>query len=110
MNDPIGDMITRIKNAGGARKASTCFPYSNLKMVIAEKLREKGFIGEVVKRGKVKPQIEVEILYDEVKKPVINNINRMSKLSRRLYRGYKDIKPIRRGHGVLIVSTPNQFA
>ena len=105
--DPIGNMLTQIKNAGAVGKASVCLPYSNHKMLVLEKMSQSGFVGKVEKKGKIKPKIEVEVLYKEDSKdPLINDSSRVSKLSRRIYKGYRDIRPIKRGHGLLIVSTP----
>ncbi|PIR38584.1 MAG: 30S ribosomal protein S8 [Candidatus Zambryskibacteria bacterium CG10_big_fil_rev_8_21_14_0_10_42_12] len=104
--DSIADFITRIKNAGNAKKDSVSISFSNIKFVIAEKLSERGFVGKVEKKGKVKPSISVEVLYDENGKPRITDVDRISKLSRRTYKGYRDIKPVRRGHGMVLVSTP----
>jgi len=106
MNDSLGDMIVRIKNAGRAKKSHALIPYSGLNMTVAEKLSERGFVGAVEKKGKTHPQISVEILYTDAGAPKIEDASRVSKLSRRIYKGYREIKPVRRGHGVLIVSTP----
>lgn len=99
-------MLISIKNAGSAKKESVSVPYSNHTFVIAEKLKQKGFVGNVEKKGKTKPAISIEVLYDENGRPRITDVDRLSKLSRRVYRGYREIKPVRRGHGVLLVSTP----
>lgn len=106
MNDPIGDMINRIKTAGSIRKESASVPYSKLKMVVAEKLKEHGYVKNVSIKGKARPQIECEIAYDEKGNPRVTDATRVSKLSRRIYKGYKDIKPVRRGYGIVLVSTP----
>lgn len=104
--DSIANMLTSIKNAGGAKKESVSIPYSSIKFVIAEKLKQRGFVGNVEKKGKTKPTISIEVLYDENGRPRITDVDRLSKLSRRLYKGYREIRPVRRGHGVLLVSTP----
>lgn len=106
MNDPIGDLINRIKSAGAAHKESAVVPYSNLKWALALKLKERGFVKDVQKKGKVYPEIVFEIAYDQSGKPRVQGASRVSKLSRRVYKGYKDIKPVRRGHGMVLVSTP----
>lgn len=99
-------MINRIKTAGNARKEHALVPFSKLKWVVAEKLKERGFVTDVVKKGKTYPQIEFTVAYNEAGQPRITDAGRVSKLSRRVYKGYKEIKPVRRGHGMLVVSTP----
>lgn len=104
--DAIANMITQIKNAGNARKDSVSIPYSALRMSIVEKMKDRGFVGQVEKKGKERPMIEVAVLYDERGLPKVSDVFRVSKLSKRVYKGYKDIRPVRRGHGLLIMSTP----
>jgi len=107
MNDAIGDMLIRIKNAGAVRKTSVSIPYTNIKYAIAEVLQKNGYVGEVSKKGKkITRSIEVDIAYDETKEPKVQGVKRVSKLSRRVYGKSKDLKQVRHGHGTLVVSTP----
>lgn len=109
--DPISDMLIRIKNAGLAKRAMTVVPYSKLKFEIANVLLKEGYIkGFSVKGKKVRKHIEIEIAYrDEEaidKEPRIEDVVRISKLSRRVYAGSKDMQPVKQGLGMLVVSTP----
>lgn len=107
VNDPIGDLIVQLKNAGDVKKASVSVPFSMFKMAIAEKLRDAGYVKAVEKKGKkVKKTIDVLLKYDEAGKHVINGVKRISKPGRRLYRGAKEIVSVRYGHGSLVLSTP----
>jgi len=104
--DPIADMITRIKNSSEAGGDFAVVPYSKIKMALATILKKEGFIKEVTKKGKkVNKNLEVELLYDENKRPKIKGINRISKLSRRVYSKSKDLRPIKNRLSKIIVST-----
>lgn len=109
VNDSIGDFIIQIKNAGNAGLESVCVPYSEFKFSIAEKLKEKDFVKSVSKKGKkIKRFLEVELLYKDVnkRKPRINDVVRVSKPSKRIYKKTDEIFPIKYGKGALILSTP----
>jgi len=108
MNDPIGDFIIRIKNAGNAGKESISVPFSKMKFAIAELLSAKGFVGSITKRNKgdVVKSINVNLLYTENGSPKISDVKRISKPSRRLYEKAKNIKQYRRGFGMTVFSTP----
>jgi len=81
-------------------------PYSEFKFQVAEKLREKGYIKSVSKRGKkIKKSIYIEIQYID-KKPKIKEVSRISKPSRRVYKKTFEIYPIKYGKGALLLSTP----
>ena len=108
MNDKIADMLIRIKNASDAGNASVPVPYSGLKLNIAHVLLKEGYLSSVTKRNKKKAGkiLELGIAYDEGGKPKINGVKRVSKLSCRVYCGYRDIRRVRNGYGRLILSTP----
>ena len=107
VNDPVGDFIVRLKNAGMVGKSSIAVPYSKLRHAVAGKLKEGGYVGEVSKRGKkVHKSLEVELRYDKAGKSVIHGVKRVSKPGRRMYKRADDIRPVRYGKGVLILSTP----
>ncbi len=107
MNDKIADMLIRIKNAGVAGKESMVIPHSKLKISIAGVLLKKGYLSSVSSKGKkTKKVIEVGIAYDKEGKPKVKNMQRISRLSCRVYYGYRDIKQVRSGYGILILSTP----
>lgn len=106
MNDKVADMLIRIKNAGDAGKESTLIPHSKLRLSIAEALLKHGYIVSVSKKGKkTKKAIEVGIAYTDGK-PRVSEVKRISKLSKRVYYGFRDIKPVKNGYGILILSTP----
>ncbi len=106
MHDPIADMLNRIKNAGNAGKELTDIPYSQLKESIAEVLFKQGYIASYAKKGKkVQKTLEVGIIYDG-KKPRIVDVARMSKPSVRYYIKAAEIKPVRNGYGLMVISTP----
>lgn len=108
MTDPIGDFIIRLKNAGNVGKKNISVPFSKMKVAVAELLSAKGFVGQVSKKtkGEVLRSINIELLYDEDGKPAISGVQRISKPSRRLYEGYKNVKKYRRGFGMSVFSTP----
>lgn len=103
--DPIADMITRIKNAAQASKDSVDIPASRMKLDILDILMKEGYIRgfKVMDDGK-QGMIRVNLKYYNAKH-VITDIRRISKPGRRIYRGVKDIQPVRRGLGISIVST-----
>ncbi|MBI2109110.1 MAG: 30S ribosomal protein S8 [Parcubacteria group bacterium] len=104
--DSIADMITRIQNAGAVRKEAVVIPYSKLKFAIANLLLKEGYISSVGRKGKKEHKfIEVGIAYDDGT-PKINKAVRVSKSSRRLYTGFRDIKSVRQGYGDAVLSTP----
>jgi len=107
MNDPIGDFIIRIKNAGNVKKESISVPFSKMKLAIAKLLRAKGYLGNITKksRGNAK-YLEIALLYTENGEPVVSDVRRISKPSRRLYESAKNIKRFRRGFGLSVLSTP----
>lgn len=106
VNDPIADMLTRIRNAQLARHAQVIIPGSKIKLAIANILSEFGYLGDVrwVDAG---PQghIEIDLKYDREDLPIIRNLKRVSKPSRRVYVGAQEIAPVLNGLGVAILST-----
>jgi small subunit ribosomal protein S8 len=106
MHDPIADMLIRIKNGGNAGKDIVEIPFSNLKEAIAKVLFAEGFITSYAKKGKkVQKTLEVGIAY-EGKKPRVADVARMSKPSRRYYLSVDEIKPVKNGFGLMVMSTP----
>lgn len=107
VTDPVADFITRLKNAGAVKKQSVSLPYSAFKMAIAEKLEEAGYVTSVDKKGKkVRKTLDVMLKYDESGRHAIAGVKRVSKPGRRMYRSVHEIRPVRYGHGALILSTP----
>lgn len=107
VNDPVGDFINRLKNAGAVKHASVSVPFSNLKLAIAEKLKDAGYVMGVEKKGKkIKKTLDVAIKYTDAGIPIIRGVRRISKPGRRLYKSVLEITPVKYGHGALILSTP----
>jgi small subunit ribosomal protein S8 len=106
VNDPISDMLTRIRNAGMMRHAEVAMPSTKVLVEIARILREEGFIeGYRVTEQKPQNQLTVRLKYDESKKHVIQEIKRISKPGLRIYRQRDAIERVRNGLGVAIVTT-----
>ncbi len=104
--DPISDMIVQIRNASDAGKESVVLPYSKLKLAILDILLKERFIKSFGKKGKkVIKFIEVS-LAEENGEQKIHGVQRISKSSRRVYQKAKDIRGVKNGFGVLILSTP----
>jgi small subunit ribosomal protein S8 len=105
--DPIADMLTRIRNACMARKASTDVPYSNIKMAIAKILRDEGYIEDFSVTGEgQRRQIHIKLKYTPTRVSVINGIKRLSRPGLRRYARYTEIPRVRYGLGTVIISTP----
>ncbi len=107
MNDPIGDMLTRIRNAQMRGKSTVSTPGSKLRAWVLDVLADEGYI-----RGYEKgtgtdghPTLEISLKYFDGT-PVIREVKRVSKPGRRVYMSVKDIPQVRQGLGVSIVSTP----
>ena len=104
MQDPIADMLTRIRNAHHRSHPEVTMPASKLKASLAQVLKDEGYIGGFSVSDEVKSNLTVELKYFEGK-PVIEEITRISKPSLRLYVGSNDLPQVRSGLGVAIVST-----
>ncbi len=99
-------MIIMLKNASLAGKAEVAVPYSKLKNAIAVCLEKEGYVNGVAKKTKKGlPVIEMTLVYVD-KKPRISDVERVSKQSKRVYFGMKDIHTVKSGTGVLVLSTP----
>ncbi|EXI66795.1 MAG: 30S ribosomal protein S8 [Candidatus Accumulibacter adjunctus] len=106
MSDPISDMLTRIRNAQMASKASVAMPSSKVKVAIAQVLKDEGYVeGFSVDPNAGKPLLEIGLKY-YAGRPVIERIDRVSRPGLRIYRGAGDIPQVMNGLGVAIVSTP----
>jgi small subunit ribosomal protein S8 len=105
MTDPIADMLTRIRNAGHARQRRVDMPVSKLKTEIARILKENHFIHDykVLDDGR-HGVLRIYLKYYQ-ERPVIRNLQRVSKPGRRRYAGVKDLPRVRNGLGMAIVST-----
>ncbi len=106
VSDPVADFINRIKTAQMAGLPSCTVPFSQMKMNIAEVLVREGYLAGAEKRGKkVKKFIDLTLKYN-AGKPEVRGVARLSKPSRRVYLHVSDIRPVKQGHGVLVLSTP----
>ena len=104
ITDPIADMLVRIQNASMAGKDRVSMPRSQMKLAIAEILKREGYVSEVDKKSKSN-DLSLVLTYKNGR-PAFGGFKRVSKLSRRMYMGVRDIKPVKRGHGLLVLSTP----
>ena len=106
MTDPIGDLLTRLRNAQLRGLRKTVSPASRLRSTVLDVLVQEGYLRgyvEVEKDGK--RELEIELKYYDGR-PVIKEISRVSKPGRRIYSSVKDLAPVRNGLGIAIVSTP----
>jgi small subunit ribosomal protein S8 len=105
MQDPLADMLTRIRNAQMAAKPSVSMPSSKLKAAVANVLKEEGYVTDFsVSDVEGKVALTVELKYFEGK-PVIEELDRISKPSLRKYVGSNELPKVRGGLGVAIVTT-----
>ncbi|HUN49911.1 MAG TPA: 30S ribosomal protein S8 [Candidatus Sulfotelmatobacter sp.] len=107
MSDPLGDMLTRIRNGQRSGKATISTPASKLRANVLEVLKKEGYIRgwERNDSSDGKAEIAIELKYYEGE-PVIKAISRVSKPGRRVYSSIKDLPKIRNGLGISILSTP----
>jgi small subunit ribosomal protein S8 len=107
MNDPIGDMLTRIRNAQLRRRPKVTTPASNMRARVLDVLAEEGYIrgyARVEQKGAL-PEFEIELKYFNGQ-PAIKEIRRVSTPGRRVYSPVRDLKSVANGLGVAILSTP----
>jgi small subunit ribosomal protein S8 len=107
VNDPIGDLITRIRNAGMRNKSKISSPASKLRMTVLDVLKSEGYIRgyATVEHKNGRNEVEIELKYFDGS-PVIRDISRVSKPGRRVYVSAKDLPRVNNGLGVSIISTP----
>lgn len=104
MNDPIADMLTRIRNAQRAKKASVTMPASARKMAIAQVLKDEGYVADCQVSSGAKPELTITLKYFQGK-PVIEEIQRVSRPGLRIYRPKDELPKVKDGLGIAIVST-----
>lgn len=107
INDPLGDMLTRIRNGQAARKDSVLSPASKLRLNVLEVLQREGYIRGYSREDRpgLPPSVRIELKYFEGQ-PAIREVARVSKPGRRVYSGAKELPRVRNGLGITIVSTP----
>jgi len=107
MTDPVGDMLTRIRNAGQARHRQVLCPSSKLKEAVARVLSEEGFVGAVHVEGEAsRRSLVIEMRYGDDGHLIIDGLRRVSKPSRRVYVRRQEVPRVRKGLGMAVISTP----
>ena len=109
VTDPIADMLTRIRNGLMARSRFVVVPASRMKTEVARILKEEGFIEDytlVRDRKNPQPVLRLQLRYDNERRSIITELQRVSKPGRRVYVGRQEIPWVRSGLGVAILSTP----
>lgn len=111
--DAISNMIIALKNAGNSGRENVTIPYSHLKEEIAKVLEKEGFIKSFEKKShKGKPALSMELRFEDTKldtgrlAPKIKGTQRISKTSRRIYKKHNELRPVKNGYGLLVISTP----
>jgi small subunit ribosomal protein S8 len=106
MTDPIADMLTRIRNAGGARFDKVDIPASRMKIGLAKIFKEEGFIKnyKVIKDNR-QGILRVYLKYSDQHQPLIQGLKRVSKPGRRVYAGHEELPRVQGGLGVAVIST-----
>jgi small subunit ribosomal protein S8 len=106
VNDPVGDMLTRIRNASRAHHDKVVIPLSKLKLEVIKVLKSEGFIADyVVHEAQPQGEVTVQLKYGPDKKPVIIGIKRVSKPGLRRYVASREIPKVLGGMGIAILST-----
>ncbi len=103
--DRISNLIIKLKNASKVGHTTTEVPFTKLTEAILKKLQQFGYIKGFSVKGKTVRTIEVELIYVDSKSR-IEDVKRISKLSRRVYEKAVNLRPVRRGYGLSIISTP----
>lgn len=109
MTDPIADMLTRMRNGGMANHSTVDVSWSRLKEAIVKVLVDEGYVQQfrrIQVEGQVQDTLRIHLKYDRDRRPVLTQLKRVSRPGRRVYLGYKDIHPVRRGLGTHVLSTP----
>lgn len=107
LTDSIADLLTRIRNAAHAGHETVCIRHSKVKEAIARLFVKEGLVSDVTVEGEgYRRQLVVALKYTSAHKPVFTAIERNSKPGRRIYLAHRDLKPIRQGMGLAILSTP----
>jgi len=105
LSDPLGDMLTRIRNGQAAHKAAVNSPVSKLRVNVLEVLQREGYIRGYRHEDTGHGELSIELKYHNGE-PVIRELRRVSKPGRRIYSGVKDLPRVYNGLGIAILSTP----
>lgn len=104
--DKVSNLIVDLKNASLEKKETVDIPYTKFSNAILELLEKEGYVESIEKKGKgIKKRLVVSLKYDN-DVPKINDVRRVSKFSRRVYAGAKDVRPFKNGYGLRVLSTP----
>jgi len=107
LTDPIADMLTCVRNAVRVKRPSVNVPYSREKHAIAKVLKDEGFIADFAKVDDEKQGLlRVYLKYTAEGQPVVSQIRRVSKPGQRIYKSLDEIRPVKSGLGIAILSTP----
>ena len=109
VNDKVGDLIIRIKNAGMVKKDHVKMPYTKFKHSIAKKMSQKGLVGEIScssVQDKERKSLIIKLVYDKDGNHRINDFVRVSKSGKRVYQKSKEIRKVKFGKGFVFLSTP----
>jgi len=102
--DTISDMLNRIRNSQAVLKEQVEIPFSTLRYEIANIMKERGFIGKIEKKGKkTKKVIEITLKYND-KISAISGLKRISRSGQRIYKSFKELRPVKSGYGIAIIS------
>lgn len=102
ITDPVGDLLTRIRNASRSRKREVTAPYSKLKYAVSQVLLKEGYLDAAKKQG---GDLLIAIAYKR-RRPVLTGVRNVSRPGLRIYKNVKDIRAPLGGAGVVIISTP----
>lgn len=107
MRDPISNLIINLKNGSAAKKDAVSVPASNFVLAVVEALARKGYVKPALAHGKTvaNKTLEVGLIYTNGNAR-INDVKRVSKPSKRIYKGYSEIFSVKQGYGTTFVSTP----
>lgn len=103
--DTLANMLVSIKNAGLVKKGSITIPHSKMKESVLKVLKDEGYIKTYHVVEGAKPMLEVVLEY-KGESPRISGVTRVSKNSKRVYKGVKEISPVKYGHGIAVFTTP----
>lgn len=104
MQDPLSDLLTRIRNAQRAEHPTVSMPSSKTKIAVCGVLRDEGYIGDFEVSAETKPQLTVRLKYHQGE-PVIESLDRMSRPGLRIYKHKDELPTVRGGLGIAVVST-----
>ena len=106
MTDPIADFLTRLRNAAMVQKGVVTMPYSRMVLDLAKVLAKEGFLESVDTRGSgITKEIVVQMRYIN-EQPTFEDLKRISTPGRRVYRQAKNLRPVKSGYGIAVLSTP----